>query len=202
MSMTVIWICLGAVLGSIPFASLLGRIFLKKDIRDYGDGNPGSFNAWKAGGWQVGLPAALLDVLKGFIPIFFARIMGVEGWDLLPVALAPILGHAWSPLLKFHGGKAIATSLGVWLALTGWNGILAFAILTLLTLAVQVENAWTIHIGMLGLIGYLIYTHHHIALVWAAILNLGIFVIKHRKEIMKPLQLRDWVRNIVERREA
>jgi glycerol-3-phosphate acyltransferase PlsY len=202
MGTVIIWTCLGFVMGSIPFSYLLGRIFLKKDIRDYGDGNPGGYNAWRAGGWKVGLPATLLDILKGFLPVFFTRSLGHEGWDLLPVALAPIIGHAWSPLLNFHGGKAIATSLGVWLALAGWSGIVAFAIFTLLMLAIQVEHAWTIIVGMGGLTGYLLFTRHPMPLFWIAAANLGIFVYKHRREIMKPIQVRDWLKHIVERREA
>ena len=195
-----IWMFIAFALGSIPFSVLVGKLFLKKDIRQFGDGNPGGFNAWKAGGWKVGLPVVLCDVFKGFLPVYFASISGINGWELLPVSLAPIIGHAWSPFLCFRGGKAIATSLGIWLALSGFTGIIVFAIFTLLTLALQIENAWTTIIGMSGLTSYLFFTHQHGAIVWMAFLNLCILLIKHRKELMKPLQARDWIRNIFPRK--
>ncbi|MBM4467527.1 MAG: hypothetical protein FJ014_18565, partial [Chloroflexi bacterium] len=59
----VFWAVLGFVLGSMPFSFWLGRLFAQADIRHYGDGNPGAANAWRAGGWRLGLPASLLDYL-------------------------------------------------------------------------------------------------------------------------------------------
>ncbi|GAB4579752.1 MAG: glycerol-3-phosphate acyltransferase [Anaerolineales bacterium] len=91
------------------------------DIRQYGDGNPGAFNVFRAGGKGWGWVAILLDGLKGAIPVGLANYwIGLEGWSLAVVALAPILGHAYSPLLKFRGGKALAVTFGVWTGLTLW----------------------------------------------------------------------------------
>ncbi|MBM4430237.1 MAG: zinc ABC transporter substrate-binding protein [Chloroflexi bacterium] len=59
------WVILGFVLGAILFSLLLGRLFLLVDIRHSGDGNPGAANAWRAGTWRLGVPAVLLDFLKG-----------------------------------------------------------------------------------------------------------------------------------------
>ena len=118
-----IWSCIGFILGSIPFSVWLGRVVLHKDIRAYGDGNPGAANVLRAGGRLVGVVAILLDFAKGAIPVGVAVfVVRMSGWRLVPVALAPVLGHAFSPFLSFRGGKAIATTFGVWTGLTLWLG--------------------------------------------------------------------------------
>ena len=106
--MTLFWILTGFLSGSIPFSLILGNFLAKTDIRSMGDGNPGGTNALKAGGVKTGVPAILLDIVKGFVPVYLAQKNGVAGWNLVPVCLAPILGHAFSPFLRFHGGKALA----------------------------------------------------------------------------------------------
>jgi glycerol-3-phosphate acyltransferase PlsY len=60
-----------------------------------GDGNPGAVNAWRAAGGRAGVPAGLFDFLKAAVPVGLANwVFGVSGWGLLPIALAPIVGHA------------------------------------------------------------------------------------------------------------
>ena len=136
---------LGFVLGSLPFSVWLGRIGARDDIRRYGDGNPGAINAWRVGGWRIGLLGLVLDVTKGALPVALARTLGdLGGWLLLPVAMAPLLGHAFSPWLGFRGGKALSSTFGVWSALTFWEVPtvlgLSFAVLR----TVQKVDAWTV----------------------------------------------------------
>jgi len=120
---TLAWVVIGFVLGCLPFSVWIGRVALRVDIRGLGDGNPGGYNVWKAGGRGWAALAVLLDGLKGAIPVGLAyQVYGVNGWPLLPVALAPLLGHIFSPLLKFRGGKGLATTFGIWLGLTLWVG--------------------------------------------------------------------------------
>ena len=109
----------GFLLGSVPFALILTKLFAHKDVRSVGDGNPGGTNALKAGGLKIGIPAILIEIAKGFLPVYLARQYGISGWDLVPVCLAPALGHAFSPFLKFHGGKALGATGGAWVGLIG-----------------------------------------------------------------------------------
>lgn len=110
---------LGFCLGAIPFSLYLTRWAAGRDIRQIGDGNPGPTNAWKAAGWPVGLLAFFLDISKAVVPVLLAvHSFGVRGWALLPVALAPTLGHAFSPLLKGRGGKGLASILGAWIGVS------------------------------------------------------------------------------------
>src|SRR5512136_624311 len=117
--LTFSWTLFGFILGSIPFSMIFARLLARTDIRTVGDGNPGGTNALKAGGLKAGLPAILLDIFKGFLPVYLAQRSGLAGWSLLPVCVAPVLGHAFSPFLRFRGGKALGATGGVWVALIG-----------------------------------------------------------------------------------
>ena len=112
----VLW-CLGAFLcGSIPFGLLLVKLSGKGDVRAHGSGNIGATNVSRVGGKALGVVTLLLDILKGFLPVFVARKFGVSPDLLALMALAAVLGHVFTPWLKFQGGKGVATALGVILA--------------------------------------------------------------------------------------
>lgn len=147
--MRTLWFTLtGLGLGSLPLAWWLGRIVLRIDTRTFGaDRNPGAGNVWRAGGWKVGLPAAVLDVTKATLAVQLAVSAGLEGWRLLPVAVAPAIGHAFSPFLRFRGGKGVACTFGAWLGLAGPPGGLALAVCFALFYVVQRADAWTNVLG-------------------------------------------------------
>jgi glycerol-3-phosphate acyltransferase PlsY len=112
----VLW-CLGAFLcGSVPFGLLLVKLSGKGDVREHGSGNIGATNVSRVGGKALGVVTLLLDILKGFLPVFVARKFGVSPDLLALMALAAVLGHVFTPWLKFQGGKGVATALGVILA--------------------------------------------------------------------------------------
>ncbi len=151
------WTAVGFLLGSIPFSVILGRLLLGKDIRQYGDGNPGGTNVGRASGKKLlGALAIAIDMIKGALPVALAYyVSGVSGWGLTAVVLAPILGHAYSPFLRFKGGKAIATTFGAWSALTVPFGpfVMAFS---LLGLTKVIDPAgWALMGGLLVLLGVL-----------------------------------------------
>lgn len=144
------WIIAGLVLGSLPFSVWIGKIFLRKDIREYGDGSPGATNVARAGSKFLYVIAALLDAFKGTVPVLLAQnLSGVSGWDLAAVAVAPVMGHAFSPLLKFRGGMGVATTFGVWLGLTGWLGPLVMALCIGFMFIFQKNWVWASVCGML-----------------------------------------------------
>lgn len=188
----ILWAGLGFLLGSIPFSVILGEVFLSKDIRGFGDGNPGAANIWRAGGGTpLGMLAVLLDFSKGFVPVFLARFwIGVSGFALVAVALAPVLGHAFSPFLRFRGGKAIASSFGVWSGFTLWEGPLALAICMGAIHFWQKNNGWTVVVGFMGLFAYLLtrHTDPFTLTIWAG--NAAIVGWKHLADLRQPMRLR------------
>jgi glycerol-3-phosphate acyltransferase PlsY len=195
------WSLIGFFLGSIPFSLLVGKLIAKIDIRTVGDGNPGGTNALKAGGLKAGIPSILLDIGKGFLPVYLAQKYGLAGWSLVPVCLAPILGHAFSPFLRFHGGKALGATGGVWVALIGLWAFPIFALFNVPVTLLQSEDAWSVNAGMIGLLGYSILFGDPWMVTFAA-LNAALLAWTHRHDLTRRPQLRPWVTHIFLRRHA
>jgi acyl phosphate:glycerol-3-phosphate acyltransferase len=107
------------LVGAIPTSYIAGRLVRGIDLRQHGSGNLGATNAFRVLGWRAAVPTFLADTLKGFLPVFlFPRIDSVThfGWALA-YGVAAILGHVYSIYVGFKGGKGVATSAGVFLAL-------------------------------------------------------------------------------------
>jgi glycerol-3-phosphate acyltransferase PlsY len=189
-----LWALLGFALGSMPFSLLLGRAFARTDIRRYGDHNPGAANAARAAGWRVGLAALLLDALKGCVPVGLAHFrFGVSGWGLVAVALAPVLGHAFSPFLQFRGGKAVAVTFGIWTGLTLGEGPIMLGLLMVLFMSAQRADAWTVVLTMIGFLAHLLLRgiDRFTLTIWAG--NLAILAWKHRQGLCEPIRPRPWL---------
>jgi len=107
----------GYLFGSIPVGILVGRAW-GFDPRTVGSGNVGTTNVARAGGRIPGIVTLVADILKGFVPVELTKfVMGSRPSALATVAFAAFLGSIASIFLKFRGGRGVATSLGVWLAL-------------------------------------------------------------------------------------
>lgn len=198
--LAVVFTIAGLVLGSIPFSYIVGKLFLNRDIRDFGDGNPGAANAWKAGGWKVGLLAGFLDYLKGAAPVMVATFaFDITGWQAVPLALAPVVGHAFSPFLKFQGGKAVAVTFGIWTGLTLYEGPLALGISLAVLSLVQEEDSWSTVLAMFALLAYLFVrtAPGYLFAVWGG--NLAVIVYRHLGDLKKGIHLKPSVRNALRR---
>jgi glycerol-3-phosphate acyltransferase PlsY len=118
------------LLGSVNPASIVARV-LGKDLAHSGSGNPGATNAGRVLGLRWGIVVGMLDVLKGFLPVVVVQqVMGTV--PALCAGLAVVLGHIWSPFLRGHGGKGVATSLGAILAVQPWFALLMLAVFAVL----------------------------------------------------------------------
>lgn len=125
------------LVGSIPFGLILAKRYLNLDLRDLGSGNIGATNAYRAGGRTFGALVLLLDLLKGLLPPLALLLMGATPQDPLTLAVGgmTVLGHCCSPWLGFQGGKGVATTLGVMLALApslAAGGLLLYVIVVFL----------------------------------------------------------------------
>lgn len=164
------------LLGACPFSVWIGRLFLKKDITKYGDGNPGSVNVFHAGGnIKIGLLAVLLDIVKGipFVYISYAVFdlpMGV----VVAVGFSAILGHAFSPLLRFRGGKSVAVTFGVIIALPQLDTLFVFTLLTVLGFLFIEQHSWVVMPGPAVTLTYLLITR---GISWESLFMLCVLVL-------------------------
>ncbi|MDD7306356.1 MAG: glycerol-3-phosphate 1-O-acyltransferase PlsY [Peptoniphilaceae bacterium] len=102
-------------LGSLPFSYFIGKKFFGTDIRSKGSGNPGTTNAFRAFGMKAGLVTLIMDLFKGALAVLIGRHLGGDNGAVLALLFAP-LGHIYSFILKFKGGKGVATTGGALIA--------------------------------------------------------------------------------------
>lgn len=145
---------------------------------------------------MVGISVLLLDVAKGGIPVALARfIFGIEGWALVLVALSPIVGHAFSPWLRFRGGKGIAATFGVWSALTFWLVPTTLGLFIAAIMIVQTVHAWTVMMAATATLVVLVLLRVEPSLIVAFALNLVFLAWTHRRELLCTPQVRAFSRS-------
>jgi glycerol-3-phosphate acyltransferase PlsY len=144
----VVLVVAGYVLGSLPWAYWLPLAFRRVDIRKVGSGNVGASNVWRTFGWKLGLPVLLLDVAKGAGAALLGRLVDDELTGVL-AGLAALAGH-WRPLfLGFQrGGKIVATTGGVALALAPLPAMCAIAVWLVVFVAIRYASIASITAGV------------------------------------------------------
>ena len=135
MSKLIFLIIFGYFLGSIASGFLISKA-KGIDIRKVGSGSIGGTNVSRALGLKWGLLVAVLDFLKGAIPVYLAIRFLVFDWQIALVALSPVLGHIFPVWLGFRGGKGMAATVGALFVLLGWKFILIWAFIFVLVLAI------------------------------------------------------------------
>jgi glycerol-3-phosphate acyltransferase PlsY len=168
------------LVGAIPFSVVVGRWLMRKDITTYGDGNPGAANVFRAGSIKMGLLAVVLDIAKGVPVVLLAH----EVWNLYGVSLAiigtcAVLGHAFSPFLRWRGGKAISVTFGVLLALPQRDILVVFIIFMVIGFLIMDTDSWIPILGSTGTSVYLFLTDGRSWTLLLMLCILAIFIIKH-----------------------
>lgn len=140
--MTLVFVLLAYLLGSVSFAVLMSKAFGLADPRTYGSGNPGATNVLRSGKKAAAALTLLGDAAKGWVAVELAMHFVTQDTQLVValVALAVFLGHLFPVFLKFKGGKGVATALGVLLALNGWMGLGALAIWLLMAVVFRYSS--------------------------------------------------------------
>jgi len=167
-------------LGACPFSVWVGWWLLGKDIRDYGDGNPGAANVFRAGGHKSGFLALILDIAKG-VPFVILAHSFFELPDLvvMVVGLSAILGHAFSPLLRLRGGKSVGVTFGVLAALPQSDMLITFAVFMFLGFLFMEVDAWIVMFGTVGSLAYVAITRGSSWELLFMLCVLAIFAVKH-----------------------
>lgn len=121
---------LAFIFGSIPFGYVIGKL-KGVDVRQHGSGNIGATNVSRVLGKKYGALVLFLDALKGALPVLILKILGFPLEYQVLSGFFAILGHCFSPFLKFKGGKGVATGLGVFLVVSPKITLVAFFIFLL-----------------------------------------------------------------------
>lgn len=109
-------ILIGYLIGSIPFALVIGKVFYKTDIREHGSGNLGGTNAGRILGAKAGIAVSVFDVLKGVIAMTLVSFISPE--NIIYAGFFATLGHCFPIYANFKGGKAVSTAVGFLLGIT------------------------------------------------------------------------------------
>lgn len=155
--MAVVMVVVGYISGSVPSGLVIGRMVTGRDVRLQGSGNIGAANVSRLAGTRVAFLVLLVDVAKGLWPVLAGRALGFGALPLAAVALACVLGHDYSLFLRLHGGKGVATTLGVFLGLQPlaavyvaiiWLGVVAAtrysSVASLVSLSVLPIGLWLV----------------------------------------------------------
>lgn len=129
----IVFLLLAYIVGSFPSGLVIGKLFFKVDLRDYGSHNIGATNAYRVLGAGPGAVILVLDICKGVLGVFLGSLSAVyfpeySIYIMIAGGLLAIAGHTCSIFLKFKGGKGVATGLGVIMYLAPWETLIVFLV--------------------------------------------------------------------------
>lgn len=125
---------LSYIIGSIPTSIIAGKLLRGIDIREHGSRNPGATNTFRVLGWKIGLSVGVIDIFKGFFPVYFLAgfLPSSAGLTLelrmILAGIAVVSGHIWTVFVGFKGGKGVGTAFGVFIALAPVPSLLTFIV--------------------------------------------------------------------------
>ena len=186
-----LWVALSFFAGALPFAVWVGRLVARRDIREVADHNPGATNVLRVAGPGWFVLAMALDISKAAAPVGLAyQIFGWRGWPMALIALAPSLGHAFSPFLGGKGGKAIAPVFGAMIGLTLWLTPLVGVASVALYLRLLRPNGWAVVLALLTVLVYLLAFRPDPLLIAVTIGQLALLAYTHRADLSRRPDLR------------
>ncbi|MEK3976485.1 glycerol-3-phosphate 1-O-acyltransferase PlsY [Psychrobacillus sp. FSL K6-1267] len=180
--MNILTLILSYLIGSISFALVIGKIFYKKDIRDYGSGNLGATNAYRVLGIKAGVIVAIADILKGTFACLLPLILGSTVNPIVSGLLA-ILGHIFSVFASFKGGKAVATATGVFLFLIP-SGVFVGFVVFVLTLLFTKYVSLSSMLASIALFIYSLIFEDKVMIALSLLISLSIIIL-HRQNIKR-----------------
>ena len=190
MSAAVPWLLASYLVGAIPTSYLLSRLFAGIDLRQHGSGNLGATNLYRVLGWRYALPAAVVDIAKGFVPVVvFAPQVSDSQLFALACGVAAIIGHVFSVFVGFKGGKGVATAAGVMLGLAPLAltvSAVVWAVLVRVTGYVSLASIAAAAVLPLGV--YLLEDAPTPALLGIAAVIAAAVIILHRRNIQRLLK--------------
>ncbi len=180
------------LLGSIPSAVWVGKIFYKTDVREHGSGNAGSTNTFRVLGFKPGLAVFLIDVAKGFAAVKLSEFLPIEHsgeiWEMVKIGLgaAAVVGHIFPVFARFRGGKGVAAMLGIVFGIHIFAALAAFGLWILIFTVTRIVSASSIIAGFFFPISLLlIFNEKSVALLIFSIVTAILLIITHKKNIKR-----------------
>ena len=173
----------GFICGAIPFGYIIGRI-KGIDIKKQGSGNIGFTNVNRTLGFWYALPVFLLDFAKGLLPTLFAHHLGLTA---IFAGVGAILGHIFTPVLKFRGGKGVATTFGAVLALTPISFIVGIGIFAVILFAFSYVSLSSISFAIALPILTIIFARNDWKIFLFALFAGIVIILTHRSNIQRLL---------------
>lgn len=172
----------GYLLGAVPFGVVISKAMGLPDPRTVGSKNVGFTNVLRVSGKKPGILTLIGDMGKGWVMGYAATQLLQDEWAVLLVALAPFLGHLFSPFLGFTGGKGVATALGSVLGVAPLIGLfLLLAWLGAVALWRYSSGGALTAFGLFPVIAALL--RPSAAFVMFAVVVTGLIVVKHKVNI-------------------
>ncbi len=178
----VIFALIAYVIGSIPFGLIVGKLGYKIDIREHGSGNLGGTNTFRVLGVKAGLIVTIGDILKGTFASLLPWLMGLD-INILIIGIFAVIGHMYPIFAKFKGGKAVATSGGVILAVEPILFVIMLATFFLMLYLTKYVSLSSMVTGIITVISAIILQNIGLVIVTSI---LTLFVIyRHRTNIKR-----------------
>lgn len=184
--MVVVLMIVAYILGSIPNALWIGKVFKGIDVREHGSKNTGSTNAARVLGAKLGVLTLILDISKGAIPTLIATMLLDSSISVILVGICAILGHSFSIFMKFKGGKAVATTVGVFIVLVP-GAILLAAVIFFLVFGITRYVSLSSMIGAISLPIWIILFYKNIPLTIFGIIIAILIIVRHKSNIQRLL---------------
>lgn len=188
-------ILLSYLIGSLSFAVVISRVMGLNDPRTYGSKNPGATNVLRSGNKLAAVLTLLLDVVKGWLPVYLVQLFGsahgLGPFTVAAVALAAFLGHLWPVFFKFKGGKGVATAAGVLFGVDPFLGLATMATWIIIVYFFRYSSLAALASAVFAPIYYLMghrvawYAENMIAL--SLVIMCILLVIRHKENIIRLL---------------
>lgn len=181
-----IWILIGYLSGSIPTGYWIGKL-KGIDLTKVGSGSTGATNVLRAIGKVPAFITLLVDILKGFLPIYFALALNKADWLIVLIGFFCILGHSKSIFLKFKGGKSSACALGLLIAISWQAALVTFLIWLIVVFTSKYSSLGSIIAVPLAPLWLYLFNKHFIYVLLTIIAAAYIVLVRHRENIKRLL---------------
>ncbi len=174
------------LIGSISGSFILGKLLLKKDVRNYGSGNAGTTNAMRVFGKKIGILTFIIDMLKGILVVLLLKKFFPE--YLFLGVLFCVLGHDFPFYMKFKGGKGVATSLGAFILISIKLTFIPGIIMLISLLSIKIVSLSSILFLLALLVSYIGFGSYSLSenIVIVIICLLGI--VRHKSNIKRLIE--------------